>query len=151
MQSTAQTPEEYLSVLPEDRKIVMSQLRNAIIDNLPEGFEEVMSYGMLGYVVPHRLYPNGYHCSPKLPLPFISLASQKNFIALYHMGIYSDKSLLEWFIGEYPKHTKMKLDMGKSCLRFKKVDDIPLSLIGELAAKMSVEEWITIYENNLRR
>ena len=151
MQSTAQTPEEYLSVLPEDRKIVMSQLRNAIIDNLPEGFEEVMSYGMLGYVVPHRLYPNGYHCSPKLPLPFISLASQKNFIALYHMGIYSDNSLLEWFIGEYPKHTKMKLDMGKSCLRFKKVDDIPLSLIGELAAKMSVEEWITIYENNLRR
>lgn len=151
MQSTAQTPEEYLSVLPEDRKIVMSQLRNAIIDNLPEGFEEVMSYGMLGYVVPHRLYPNGYHCSPKLPLPFISLASQKNFIALYHMGIYSDKSLLEWFVGEYPKHTKMKLDMGKSCLRFKKVDDIPLSLIGELAAKMSVEEWITIYENNLRR
>ena len=151
MQSTAQTPEEYLSVLPEDRKIVMSQLRNAIIDNLPEGFEEVMSYGMLGYVVPHRLYPNGYHCSPKLPLPFISLASQKNFIALYHMGIYSDKSLLEWFVGEYPKHTKMKLDMGKSCLRFKKVDDIPFSLIGELAAKMSVEEWITIYENNLRR
>lgn len=151
MQSTAQTPEEYLSVLPEDRKIVMSQLRNAIIDNLPEGFEEVMSYGMLGYVVPHRLYPNGYHCSPKLPLPFISLALQKNFIALYHMGIYSDKNLLEWFVGEYPKHTKMKLDMGKSCLRFKKVDDIPLSLIGELAAKMSVEEWITIYENNLRR
>ena len=151
MQSTAQTPEEYLSALPEDRKIVMSQLRNAFIDNLPEGFEEVMSYGMLGYVVPHRLYPNGYHCSPKLPLPFISLASQKNFIALYHMGIYSDKNLLEWFVGEYPKHTKMKLDMGKSCLRFKKVDDIPFSLIGELAAKMSVEEWITIYENNLRR
>ena len=151
MHLKAQTPEQYLSALPEDRKIVVSQLRNAIIDNLPEGFEEVMSYGMLGYVVPHRLYPNGYHCTPELPLPFISLASQKNFIALYHMGIYSDQNLLEWFVGEYPKHVKTKLDIGKSCLRFKKVDDIPFSLIGELAAKMSVEAWITIYENNLRR
>ena len=151
MHLKAQTPEQYLSALPEDRKIVVSHLRNAIIDNLPEGFEEVMSYGMLGYVVPHRLYPNGYHCTPELPLPFISLASQKNFIALYHMGIYSDKNLLEWFVGEYLKHTKMKLDMGKSCIRFKKVADIPFGLIGELASKMSVEDWITVYESNITR
>jgi hypothetical protein len=119
MQSKALTPEHYLSELPEERKIPMLKLREVIKNNLPEGFEEAMSYGMLGFVVPHSIYPKGYHCDPKLPLPFISLASQKNFIALYHMGIYADENLLNWFLVEYPKHCKTKLDMGKSCIRFK--------------------------------
>ena len=150
MQSKATTPEQYLSELPEDRKEAMLRLRNAIKQNLPQGFEEVLSYGMLGYVVPHSIYPSGYHCDPKLPLPFINLASQKNFIALYHMGIYADKNLESWFVSEYPKHVKTKLDMGKSCIRFKKMDDIPFDFIGELAAKLSVEDWISIYEKAFR-
>ena len=146
MQSKATTPEQYLSELPEDRKEAMLKLRNAIKENLPQGFEEVISYGMLGYVVPHSIYPSGYHCDPKLPLPFINLASQKNFIALYHMGIYADKNLESWFVFEYPKHVKTKLDMGKSCIRFKKMDDRPFDFIGELAANVSVEDWILNYE-----
>lgn len=151
MQSKATTPEQYLSELPDDRKSAMLKLRNAIKDNLPDGFKEVMGYGMLGFVVPHSIFPKGYHCDPKLPLPFINLASQKNFIALYHMGIYADKNLLDWFVGEYPKHAKTKLDMGKSCIRFKKAEDIPFALIGELARKMSVQDWTAIYEKNLQR
>lgn len=151
MQSKALTIEQYLAELPEDRKKVILNFRNVIKDNLPKGFEEVMSHGMLGYVVPHSLYPNGYHCNPKLPLPFINLALQKNFIALYHMGIYSDKNLLDWFVAEYPKHAKTKLDMGKSCIRFKKVDDIPFEFIGKLVAKMSMEDWISTYEKLLQR
>jgi uncharacterized protein YdhG (YjbR/CyaY superfamily) len=150
MQSKATTPEQYLSELPEDRKEAMLKLRNAIKENLPQGFEEVLSYGMLGYVVPHSIYPSGYHCDPKLPLPFINLASQKNFIALYHMGIYANKNLESWFVSEYPKHVKTKLDMGKSCIRFKKMEDIPFDFIGELAAKLSVEDWISIYEKAFR-
>ena len=129
----------------------MLKLRNVIKDNLPKGFQEQMSYGMLGYVVPHSIYPNGYHCNPKLPLPFINLASQKNFIALYHMGIYANKNLLDWFVVEYPKHFKTKIDMGKSCLRFKKMDDIPFEFIGELVKKMSVQDWISVYENAFRK
>ena len=151
MQSKATTPEQYLSELPEDRKEAMLKLRNAIKENLPQGFEEVISYGMLGYVVPHSIYPSGYHCDPKLPLPFINLASQKNFIALYHMGIYANKNLESWFVSEYPKHVKTKLDIGKSCIRFKKMDDIPFDFIGELAAKLSVEDWISIYEKAFRK
>jgi len=151
MQSKATTPEQYLAELPEDRKEVLLKLRNAIKDNLPKGFEEVISYGMLGYVIPHSIYPNGYHCNPKLPLPFINLASQKNFIAVYHMGIYANNDLLDWFVAEYPKHVKAKLDMGKSCLRFKKMDDIPFDLIAELARKVTVEQWISNYENAFRR
>ena len=151
MQSKATTPEQYLSELPEDRKEAMLRLRNAIKENLPQGFEEVISYGMLGYVVPHSIYPAGYHCTPKLPLPFINLASQKNFIALYHMGIYANKNLESWFVSEYPKHVKTKLDMGKSCIRFKKMDDIPFDFIGELAAKVSVEDWISNYEKAFRK
>ena len=147
MQSIATTPEQYLAELPEDRKDAMLKLRKAINDNLPKGFEEVMSYGMLGYVIPHSIYPAGYHCNPKLPLPFINLASQKNFIALYHMGIYANKILFDWFVAEYPKHVKSKIDMGKSCLRFKKMDDIPFEFIGELVRKVSVEDWISNYEN----
>ena len=151
MQSKATTPEQYLSELPEDRKEAILKLRNAIKENLPQGFEEVISYGMLGYVVPHSIYPSGYHCDPKLPLPFINLASQKNFIALYHMGIYANKNLESWFASEYPKHVKTKLDMGKSCIRFKKMDDIPFDFIGELAAKVSVEDWISNYEKAFRK
>jgi uncharacterized protein YdhG (YjbR/CyaY superfamily) len=151
MQSKATTPEQYLSELPEDRKEAMLKLRNAIKENLPQGFEEVISYGMLGYVVPHSIYPSGYHCNPKLPLPFINLASQKNFIALYHMGIYANKNLESWFVSEYPKHVKTKLDMGKSCIRFKKMEDIPFDFIGELAAKLSVEDWISNYEKAFRK
>lgn len=146
MQSKALTPDDYLSELPEDRKEPMQKLRKAFKENLPKGFEEVMSYGMIGYVVPHSIYPDGYHCNPKLPLPFINLASQKNFIAVYHMGIYGSKDLMEWFVGEYPKHVKTKIDMGKGCLRFKKMDDIPYDFIGELAKKMTVEDWIKGYE-----
>ena len=148
MQSKATTVEEYLSELSEDRKTPMLKLREAIKNNLPEGFEEVISYGMLGYVVPHSIYPAGYHCTPKLPLPFINLASQKNTISLYHMGIYGDKNLLDWFVAEYSKHAKSKIDMGKGCFRFKKMDDIPYDLIGELATKISVQDWITFYEQN---
>ena len=151
MQSKATTPEQYLSELPEDRKEAMLKLRNAIKENLPQGFEEVISYGMLGYVVPHSIYPSGYHCNPELPLPFINLASQKNFIALYHMGIYANKNLESWFVSEYPKHVKTKLDMGKSCIRFKKMDDIPFDFIGELVAKLSVEDWISNYEKAFRK
>ena len=146
MQSKATTPKEYIAELPEDRKQAIMKLRDSILKNLPEGFEEEMSYGMIGYVVPHSIYPAGYHCNPVLPLPFINIASQKNFIALYHMGIYSDKGLFNWFVSEYPKHVKTKLDMGKSCIRFKNLEHIPYSLIGELVAKMTTEQWISIYE-----
>lgn len=146
MQSKASTPNEYIEGLPEDRKAAMNKLRNVILKNLPKGFREEMSYGMLGYVVPLSVYPEGYHCNPTLPLPFMNIASQKNFIAIYHMGIYADKKLLAWYTKEYAKKIKTKPDMGKSCLRFKKLDQIPFTLIGELAAKMTPKEWITIYE-----
>ncbi|KAA9345783.1 DUF1801 domain-containing protein [Adhaeribacter soli] len=146
MQSTAPNALEYLETLPADRKEAMRKLRSILLENLPDGFTESMGYGMLGYGVPHSIYPAGYHCNPKDPLPFIGVASQKNFIAIYHMGIYSSPELLEWFTSEYPKHVKTKLDMGKSCIRFKKVEQIPYELIAELATKMTVEEWIGIYE-----
>lgn len=146
MQSKAQSPEEYMNSLPEDRKLAMEKLRTTVLQNLPKGFKETIGYGMMCYVVPHSTYPNGYHCDPKLPLGFLSIASQKNFIAVYHMGIYSDKNLLDWFVSEYPKHMKTKLDMGKSCIRFKKVDQIPYKLLGELFQKMTVEDWISKYE-----
>ena len=126
-----------MSALPEDRKPVMIELRKVISQNLQKGFEEAISYGMLSYVVPHSIYPAGYHCDTKQALPFLSVASQKNFIAVYHMGLYADQELLNWFVEEYPKHNKSKLDMGKSCIRFKKMDQIPVGLIGELASKMS--------------
>lgn len=150
MQSTAQTVNDYINELPEERKLAFSKLRNCILKNLPNGFKEEMSYGMLGYIVPHSLYPNGYHCNPKLPLPFINIACQKNFIALYHMGIYLKPELLEWFTTEYPKYSTQKLDMGKSCLRFKKLDQIPFDLISELAGKMTVEDWIDCYETQIK-
>jgi hypothetical protein len=148
MQSNSKTPQEYVDSLPEERKLAIQKLRNSIKLNLPEGFQEEMSYGMLGFVVPHSIYPKGYHCKPNLPLPFMNIASQKNFIALYHMGIYANPELLNWFVAEYSKLVKSKIDIGKSCIRFKKMEDIPYELIGELAAKMTVSEWISIYENN---
>ena len=151
MQSKATTPKQYLEELPEDRKDPMSKLRQQILENLPEGLEETMSYGMLGYVIPHSVYPDGYHCNPKLPLPFMNLASQKNFIAVYSMVLYSKKELMEWFTSEYAKRCKYKLDMGKSCMRFKRMDDIPFDLLGELTAKVSAEEWISIYETAIKK
>jgi hypothetical protein len=151
MTSSAQIPQDYIDALPEDRKQAINKLRNTIFENLPDGFIETMNYGMLGYVVPHTIYPKGYHCDPKAPLPFMGLASQKNCISFYHMGIYADNGLMDWFTSEYPKHSKAKLDMGKSCIRFKKTDDIPFQLIGELVSKMSVQEWIDTYENNLKK
>ncbi len=146
-----QSPEEYLSNLDPSRQEPMNQLRAIVQAHLPKGFEETMSYGMIGYVVPHSLYAAGYHCDPKLPLPFLSIASQKNFIAVYHMGIYANPELHEWFVGEYPKHVKTKLDMGKSCIRFKKPELLPFSLIGELCEKMTVEQWIETYETQYKR
>lgn len=151
MQSIAKTPQEYLESLPEDRKIIVDNLRKAISKTLPKGFAEVMNYGMIGYVVPHSIYPSGYHCDPKLPLPFMGLASQKNFIAFYHMGIYANNSLLKWFTEEYPKHCKTKLDMGKSCIRFKKLNDIPFKLISELVSKMDVAAWVKLYEKEIKK
>jgi uncharacterized protein YdhG (YjbR/CyaY superfamily) len=151
MQIKADTPDEYIAQLPDDRKVVMQKLRKTILEKLPKGFKEEINYGMIGYVVPHSIYPKGYHVMPELPLPFINIASQKNFVGVYHMGIYADPELLEWFTTEYPKHSKLKLDMGKSCIRFKKPDQIPFKLIGELASKVSVEDWINIYETNIKR
>lgn len=150
MKSTATTPEQYISELPEERKAIISEIRNAIKNNLPKGFEEVMGYGMLGYVVPHSIYPDGYHCTPKLPLPFINIASQKSHITIYHLGIYSYTPLLEWFTEEWGKHSNKKLEKGKGCLKFKKAEDVPLKLIAELASKMSVEQWIKTYESAVK-
>ena len=147
MKIEAQSVQEYLENLPEERKEPIEKLRKIISENLPNGFEEQLSYGMIGYVVPKSIYPKGYHCTPELPLPFLSIASQKNSINLYHMGIYADEKLLNWFQEEFPKHSKKKLDMGKSCMRFKKPEDIPYELIGELARKMTPQDWIEMYEN----
>jgi len=145
------TVEEILISLPEDRLEPFNKLHDVIMKNLPKGFEAAISYGGLGYVIPHSLYPAGYHCKPIEPLPFAGIASQKNSINFYHMGIYSEPKLLEWFVSEYPKYSEQKLDMGKSCVRFKKLDQIPYKLIGELMKKMSVKKWITIYETNIKK
>ena len=151
MQYFVDTADQYMDAIPEDRKAPMMKFRKAITDNLPEGFSEGVSYGMLGWAVPHSLYPAGYHCDPKQALPFLAIASQKNFIAFYHMGIYADKELHDWFVAEFPKHSKYKLDMGKSCIRFKKPDAIPFELIAELVGKMTPQQWIELYEKNLKR
>jgi hypothetical protein len=151
MKATGKTVDEILISLTEDRAEPFNKLHDVIVNNLPKGFEAGISYGGLGYIIPHSIYPAGYHCKPIEPLPFAGLASQKNSINFYHMGIYSKPELYNWFVAEFPKHTKQKLDMGKSCIRFKKMDDIPYELIGELMTKMSMEEWISIYENNLKK
>ena len=151
MQSKATTPEEYINELPDDRKIVIQKLRKTILDHLPKGFKEQMNYGMLGYVVPHDLYPEGYHCNTALPLPFMNVASQKNFVALYHSGMYASTELYDWFVEEYPKYVKTRLDMGKSCIRFKNMETIPYGLIGELCTKMSVDDWIIRYTKIIKK
>lgn len=146
MQSKATTVGQYLNELPEERKKVMSKLREIIKKNLPKGFEECMGYGMIGYVIPHSMYPAGYHCNPKDPVPFMNLASQKNFVAVYSMGLYAKPDLLKWFMDEYEKAGVGKLDMGKSCIRFKKMDKIPYELIGRLASKVTPTQWLAFYE-----
>ena len=146
MKLDANNVQEYLDKVPEERQMAFNKLRQTIIDNLPSGFAEDFNYGYIGFNVPHSLYPAGYHCTPEKPLPFTGIASQKNFIGLYHMGIYANPELLEWFVSEYPKHCKHKLDMGKSCIRLKKMDEIPYELIGELMQRMTVDEWIDLYE-----
>jgi uncharacterized protein YdhG (YjbR/CyaY superfamily) len=137
----------YLAALEPERQAVMERLMDVIRANLPDGFEEVMQYGMPSWVVPHSMFPDGYHVDPSLPLPFLSLGSQKRHIGLYHMGIYADEALLEWFTQEYPKHCSTKLDMGKSCIRFKNMAKIPYELVGELCAKMTPEDWIQRYRD----
>ena len=150
MQYEANTPDEYIAQIPEDRKEAIRKLRQVINYNLPEGFVEVMNCGMISYVVPHSLYPQGYHVNPKEPLPFMSIASQKHFVAVYHMGVYAIPTLLEWFVSEYPNHSNTKLDMGKSCIRMKKIEQIPYKLIGELVSKINVDDWIKLCEDSLK-
>lgn len=150
MQSKAWTVQEYLADLTLERKIVISNIRSIIRDALPSWFVETMQYGMIARVVPHSIYPSWYHCKPSDPLPFLALASQKNFIAIYHMGLYADEKLLNWFITAFPKHTKKKLDMWKSCIRFKDMNDIPCELLGQLANKMTVKNRISLYEKQYK-
>jgi Domain of unknown function (DU1801) len=150
MQSKATTVDQYLAEIPAERQQAMQELRKVIRKNLSKGFQETMNYGMMGYSVPHSKYPAGYHCNPKDPLPFMGIASQKNSINIYHMGIYADPKLFKWFQEAHAKASPKKLDMGKSCIRYKKPEDIPFKLIGELAAKMSMEEWIRLYESALK-
>lgn len=151
MNSQSSILESILSLVPEERRKAFNQLHEVIVSNLPKGFECTISYGMLGYVVPHSIYPAGYHCKPTEPLPFASIANQKNSINFYHMGIYATADLLDWFVSEYPKYCTQKLDIGKSCIRFKKIDDIPFELIGQLMRKISVHEWIMLYEKTLKK
>jgi hypothetical protein len=148
MKAAGTTVEEILANIPEDRAKAFNQLHQVIMTNLPQGFEAAISYGGLGYVVPHSVYPAGYHCKPSEPLPFAGIASQKNSINFYHMGIYANPDLLQWFVSEYPRHSNQKLDMGKSCIRFKKPEEIPFALIGELMTKISTNDWIAQYESN---
>ena len=150
MQSKATTPDAYIAEMPKDRQEAFKKLLAIIKKNLPKGFKEVMSYGMIGYVVPHTMYPAGYHCDPKQPLPFMCVASQKNFIAVYHIGVYANPELLKWFTEAHAKASSKKLDMGKSCMRYKKPEDIPYGLIGELASKITPAEWIDIYEKKYK-
>lgn len=151
MPEVATTPDEYTANIPAERMDVFNALRDAIKQNMPQELEECINYKMIGYVIPKSIYPAGYHCDTKLPLPFVNLASQKNFIAFYHMGMYANPELHQWFVDEYAKHCKYKLDMGKSCVRFKKMNDIPYDLIGELMTKMTTQEWIDLYEENLKK
>ena len=151
MKTEGNTVEAILSNVPPERAEAFNSLHQTILKNLPEGFEAAMSNGMLGYVVPHRIYPAGYHCKPAEPLPFAYIASQKNSINFYHMGIYANPELLDWFVAEFPIHSKQKLDIGKSCIRFKKLEEIPYELIGELMTKMSVQQWIDLYESKFKK
>lgn len=151
MQYKVDTPDEYIAAIPEDRKPYLQKLRETILKNIPKGFEETMQYCMISYVVPHSIYPDGYHCNPQDALPFASIASQKNSINLYHSGIYADKKLYDWFVSEYPKYCTRKLDMGKSCVRFKKMEEIPYQLIGQLMKKVKVKDYIKTYESVIKK
>ena len=151
MHIKAQSPDDYVAQVPEERKEAIERLRQIHLDHLPPGFTETISYGMIGYVVPHSTYPDGYHCDPSRPLPFISIASQKSHIGLYHMGIYAQEELMTWFQEEWPNHSTRKLDMGKSCIRFKKPEHIPFDLIAQLATKMTPADWISFYEAQIKR
>ena len=151
MKIQANSPDEYVEKVPEERRPSFERLRQTVLDHLPAGFEEVMSYGMIGYVVPHSMYPDGYHCTPALPLPFMNIANQKNFIAFYHMGIYAEPELLRWFLAEYEALNLRKLDMGKSCMRFKNWEEIPFELIGQLVSKRSPHDWIAVYESQFKK
>ena len=151
MQIPASSIDDYIEKVSDVYQPAIKKLRDLLVENMPDGFSETMNYGMPSVVIPHSIYPSGYHCDPKLPLPFVSIAAQKNFIAFYHMGIYGNQDLMNWFVNEFPKYSKAKLDMGKSCIRFKKMDDIPFALIGELVSKMTVKDWIHQYESLYRK
>jgi Domain of unknown function (DU1801) len=150
MQSKAKTVKEYIDSLPEDRKKAITAIRKEILKNLPKGFAETMQYGMIGYVVPHSFYPAGYHTNPQDALPFIGLASQKNHLAFYHMMVYQG-ALHDWFVKAWQKASDKKLDMGKSCIRFRKFEDVPLKLLGELASKVTPDQWIEKYEKTIKK
>ncbi|MBS1648014.1 MAG: DUF1801 domain-containing protein [Bacteroidetes bacterium] len=151
MKKASNTTEEYINQLTGDRKQAVAKLKEVIATNLPKGFVETIGCGMIAFVVPHSLYSDGYHCNPQLPLPFINIASQKNFISLYHMGLYAKTELLKWFTNEHAKRYKFKLDIGKSCIRFKKEEQIPYELLADLAKKMSVKQWVDVYEKNYKK
>ena len=145
------TVQEYVAAVPEGKAAHFRKLRSTIKRSLPKGFREVMSYGMIGYVVPHALYPAGYHCNPAEPLPFMGLASQKGAITFYHMGLYSNRELMEWFLKKYAALARHKIDIGKSCIRFKYWDEIPYDAIGELVRRIGVRQWIREYEAKLKK
>ncbi len=151
MRIQASSPTEYIDKAQEGHRFALKKLRSTVKKSLPEGFQEVMNYGMIGYVVPKSIYPDGYHVDPSLPLPFIHIASQKNFIALYHSGLYVDQVLHDWFMNEYQKRVPNKLDMGKSCIRFNKPELIPFELISSLCKKIGLHDWIALYEDRLKR
>lgn len=147
MKITALHVNDYINQIEQDRKEAFRKIHQTFEKNLPDGFESRMLYNMPSFVVPHSLYPSGYHCDTSLPLPFISIGNQKKYIAMYHYGLYSDESLKRWFIDSYSEHSKRKLDMGKSCVRFKYMDDIPFLLIEDLAKRISPMKYIELYEN----
>jgi hypothetical protein len=148
MTSNAATVEEYLAQLPEDRREAIAAFREVILANLPAGVEEGMQYGMIGYFIPHSRYPNGYHCDPKQPLPFVHLASQKAHMAFYAFCLYPDTELKQWFQEAYAAAGK-KLDMGAACMRFKRLDQVPLDVIAQLLQRVTVEKFIEVYERSI--
>lgn len=142
---------DYIESIDSKFKEGYKKLLELIMTNIPDGFELQMQYNMPSFVVPFNLFPQGYHCEPALPLPFLSLGVTKHHIGVYHMGIYANPKLLKWFENEYQKIVPTKLDMGKSCIRLKNVKNIPYDLMGELAASMTPEQWIELYQNNIGR
>ncbi|BDD06000.1 DUF1801 domain-containing protein [Aureibacter tunicatorum] len=148
MKINADTVKGYLSQVPESQKENFTLLYQTIKNNIPQGFQECINYGMIGFVIPHSIYPPGYHCNNKLPLPFINIGVQKNFIGLYHMGLYANAELLKWFQEEYTKALNKKPDMGKSCIRFKNNAQIPIDIIAKLSQKTTPVQWIETYESS---